>query len=82
HPSPIDLKLSEQLRQAGERRPLDTEAIEKLLAPSGKPKAVRNVPARKFWKFFPKQTPVTAIERTMLAALAQYFDGGGQILTE
>lgn len=79
----IDGKLAELLRQAGEKGPLDAEKIEAILFPAvKKPKAVRNVPARPFRKYFPKDTSLASMQRTMLAALAQYFDGGGQILKE
>jgi ParB family chromosome partitioning protein len=79
----IDGKLAELLRQAGEKGPLDAEKIETLLFPTvKKPKAVRSVPARPFRKYFPKETSLTAMQRTMLAALKEYFEGGGQILKE
>lgn len=80
HPQPINKRLADRLRAAGEHEVLTEERILTLLGEANKPKMVRNVSVKPFRKYFPRNAPQSTIEKTIAAALKMYFDAGHNVI--
>lgn len=81
HPRPIDQHLADRLRAAGEVSELTEAELEALLSGQmEKPQAVKTIPFSPLKKYFPRNAPKAAIEKTVAAALKLYFEAGNRMI--